>query len=242
MYENRIEKLVGLVLVVAIHVALLYVAMSYKLIPPPQEALTLMVNLIKPPPLPKEEPPPEPPKPTPTKEVKLIKKQKPIELPKPVPAPVLAVETPVIAPSDPVVLVQPPEPCPENTVPTKDPEKKAKTPCEPIPEPVVEAPPPKPAAPVQITGDMLQCSKKSEPNYPPVSRRMGEQGSVKLRLELDETGHITSAKVIESSGHTRLDNAGLATVKNWRCQAATRDGQPVRAVALQTFDFILEGN
>jgi protein TonB len=223
VYENRIEKLVGLVLVVAIHVALLYVAMSYKLIPPPQEALTLMVNLIKPPP-PKEEPPPEPPKPPPPKEVKLIKKQKPIELPKP--APVLVAEAPVVAPTEPVAPPPPPEPIQET----------------PPPEPVVEAPPPKPAAPVQITGDMLQCSQKSEPNYPPASRRMGEQGSVKLRLELDETGHITSAKVIESSGHTRLDNAGLATVKNWRCQAATRDGQPVRAVALQTFDFILEGN
>ena len=224
MYENRIEKLVGLVLVVAIHVALLYVAMSYKLIPPPQEALTLMVNLIKPPPPPKEEPPPEPPKPPPQQEVKLIKKQKPIELPKP--APVLVAEAPVVAPTEPVAPPSPPEPIQET----------------PPPEPVVEAPPPKPAAPVQITGDMLQCSQKSEPNYPPASRRVGEQGSVKLRLELDETGHITSAKVIESSGHTRLDNAGLATVKNWRCQAATRDGQPVRAVALQTFDFILEGN
>ena len=223
MYENRIEKLVGLMLVVAIHVALLYVAMSYKLIPPPQEALTLMVNLIKPPPK-EEPPPPEPPKPSPPKVVKLIKKQKPIELPKP--APVLVAEAPVVAPTEPVAPPSPPEPIQET----------------PPPEPVVEAPPPKPAAPVQITGDMLQCSQKSEPNYPPASRRMGEQGSVKLRLELDETGHITSAKVIESSGHTRLDNAGLATVKNWRCQAATRDGQPVRAVALQTFDFILEGN
>lgn len=225
MYEFRIEKLVGLVLVVAIHVALLYAAVSYKLIPPPQETLTLMVNLIKPPPPPKEEPPPpEPPKPPPPKEVKLIKKQKPIELPKP--APVLVAEAPVIAPTEPVAPPPPPEPIKEA----------------PAPEPVVEAPPPKPAAPAQITGDMLECSQKSQPNYPPASRRMGEQGSVKLRLELDETGRITSAKVVESSGHTRLDNAGLATVKNWRCQAATRDGQPVRAVALQTFDFILEGN
>ncbi len=225
MYENRIEKLVGLVLVAAIHVALLYAAVSYKLIPPPQETLTLMVNLIKPPPPPKEEPPPpEPPKPPPPKEVKLIKKQKPIELPKP--APVLVAEAPVVAPTEPVAPPPPPEPIKET----------------PPPEPVVEAPPPKPAAPVQLTGDMLQCSVKTEPKFPPASQRMGEQGSVKLRLELDETGHITSAKVIESSGHTRLDNAGLATVKNWRCQAATRDGQPVRAVALQTFDFILEGN
>ena len=150
-----------------------------------------MVNLINPPPKKEEPPPPEPPKPPPPKEVKLIKKQKPIELPKP--APVLVAEAPVVTPSEPVAPPPPPEPIKET----------------PPPESVVEAPPSKPAAPVQITGDMLQCSQKSEPNYPAASRRMGEQGSVKLRLELDETGHITSAKVIESSGHTRLDNACL---------------------------------
>jgi protein TonB len=30
-------------------------------------------------------------------------------------------------------------------------------------------------------------------------------------------------------------------VKTWRCRPAKRDGQPVRAVALQPFNFILEG-
>jgi protein TonB len=30
-------------------------------------------------------------------------------------------------------------------------------------------------------------------------------------------------------------------VKNWRCHPALRNGEPVRAVALQPFDFILKG-
>jgi protein TonB len=47
--------------------------------------------------------------------------------------------------------------------------------------------------------------------------------------------------VAESSGHKRLDDAGLAAIKNWHCNAAARDGKPVRAIALQPFDFILEG-
>ena len=222
--ENRLSKWVGLLFVLAIHGALLYAAMSYKLIPPPQEAITLMVNLINPPKK-EEPPPPEPPKPPPPKEVKLIKK--PIERPKPVPAPVLVAEAPVVTASEPVA---PPLPEPIKEAP------------QPEPEPVVEAPPSKPAAPVQLTGDMLECSQKSEPNYPPASRRTGEQGSVKLRLELDESGHITSVKVVESSGHARLDNAGMAVVENWKRRAATRDGAPVRAVSLQTFDFILGGN
>jgi protein TonB len=79
------------------------------------------------------------------------------------------------------------------------------------------------------------------PNYPAASRRLNEQGVVVLRVELDETGHITSARIETSSGYKRLDEAGLAIVKTWHCNAATREGKAVRAVALQPFDFILEG-
>jgi protein TonB len=75
-----------------------------------------------------------------------------------------------------------------------------------------------------------------------VSRRKGESGQVKLRVELDESGHVSSVKVAQSSGFKRLDDAGIAAVKSWQCNAAMRDGKPVRAVALQPFDFILEGN
>jgi protein TonB len=85
----------------------------------------------------------------------------------------------------------------------------------------------------------LGCPQRTSPDYPAISRRLGEQGQVKLKVELDETGRITSARVVESSGYKRLDEAGLAAVKNWRCNAAMRDGKAVRAVALQPFDFIL---
>lgn len=224
--ENRASKLVGMLFVIAIHLGLLYLAMSYKLIPPPQEALVMMVDLINPPK--KEEPPPpepEPPKPEPPKEVKLVK-EKPVK-PKPEPKPILAVEAPAEAPTEFVVEKQPePEPIKEEPAP------------EPAPEPVKE--PEKPAEPVRLDGNELECPRKSEPSYPAASRRMGEQGSVKLRLDLDESGNITSVKVVESSGHTRLDNAGMAAVKNWKCNAPTRDGKPARAIATQIFDFKLE--
>lgn len=226
--ENRTTKLVGLLLVLGIHIGLLYLAMSYKLIPPPQEALVMMVDLINPPK--KEEPPPEPepPKPEPPKEVKLVK-EKPVK-PKPEPKPILAVEAPVQAPTDYVVEKQP-EPDP---APVKD------EPPAPVAEAAPAEEPAKPAAPVHMSELSVGCSVRPEPNYPPASRRMGEQGQVKLRVELDESGKITNVKVIESSGSARLDNAGVATVKNWRCEAATRDGRPARAIATQVFDFKLE--
>ena len=74
-----------------------------------------------------------------------------------------------------------------------------------------------------------------------MSRRQSEQGHVVLRVELDETGRITSTRVAESSGFKRLDEAGLTVIKHWQCNAAKRNGVAVRGIAMQPFDFILEG-
>jgi protein TonB len=216
--EDKINKIVGLLLVLGLHGALLYVAMSYKLIPPPQEAVTLFVSMINPPPKKEEPPPPEPPKPPP-KKVELVK-QKPITPPQP--APILVAEAPVTSPIEPIAPPPPPQPIIETP-----------------PAPVIEESI-KPAQPVVMSSELsLACPNRSPPNYPAISRRLGEQGQVKLKVELDETGRVTSARVVESSGYKRLDDAGLAAVKSWRCNPATRDGKPVRAIALQPLDFIL---
>ena len=210
------SKLSGLAMVLALHGALLYAAMSYKLIPPPQETVTLFVNLINPPK--KVEPPPEPPKPPP-KKVTLVKPE-PVLQPKP--EPLLVSNAPVVAVNEPVAPPPPVVPAP------------------PAPESVVEAP--AKSATVTLSSDLsVSCPQRAMPNYPAASKRLNEQGLVVLRVELDETGHITSARVETSSGYKRLDEAGLAIVKTWHCNAATREGKAVRAVALQPFDFILEG-
>src|SRR3989338_11035335 len=94
-------KLFGLLFVLLLHGAGLYGLWSYRIIPTPDEAITLMVNLINPPP--PEQPKPEPPKPEPPKPPK----PRPIEPPKEHLH--LAVETPVILPDEPVTYV-PPEP------------------------------------------------------------------------------------------------------------------------------------
>lgn len=216
--EDKINKIVGLLLVLALHGALLYVAMSYKLIPPPQEAVTLFVSMINPPPKKVEPPPPEPPKPPP-KKVELVKEQPII---RPQPAPVLVAEAPVTSMTEPVAPPLPPQPIIETP-----------------PVPVIDEPA-KPAQPLVMSSELsLACPDRNPPNYPAISRRLGEQGQVKLKVELDETGRVTSARVAESSGYKRLDDAGLAAVKSWRCNPAIRDGKPVRAIALQPLDFIL---
>ena len=117
-------------------------------------------------------------------------------------------------------------------------------PVAPLPAPVITAPvEPKPAGPVTLGAELsVSCPERIAPNYPILSRRMGETGITVLRVELDEQGHVSSARVASGSGFARLDEAALAAVKSWRCNPAQRDGQPVRAVALQPFKFVLQGN
>ena len=147
-------------------------------------------------------------------------KPKPIE--KPQPRQIVA-ETRVIAPTD---YIAPPPP-----------EK-------PAPESVIQAPPmPLPPGPMALSSELsVACPERSAPAYPAQSRRFGETGVVVLRVELGESGNVALARVDRSSGYPRLDEAALAAVRTWRCTPATRNGHPVRAVALQPFNFILNGN
>lgn len=205
----NIERAAGLAFVLALHAAVLWGLWQHRLIPSPQEALTLFVNFIAPP-APEIIPPA--PKPQP----------KPIEKPKPRQ---IVAETPVVAPSDHVAPPPPPQPAPVIAPP----------------EPVAPAAPPLPLGPVTLAGELsVACPQRAAPGYPPTSRRLGEEGIVVLRVELDEQGKVCAARVSSSSGFARLDTAALDAVRTWQCNPAQRAGRPVRSVALQPFKFILQ--
>jgi len=117
----------------------------------------------------------------------------------------------------------------------------------PAPTPAISAPvepkPNAPVGPVTLGAELsVSCPERTAPNYPLLSRRMGETGITVLRVELDEQGQVAAARVATGSGFARLDDAALAAVKSWRCRPAQRNGMPVRAVALQPFKFVLQGN
>lgn len=100
-----------------------------------------------------------------------------------------------------------------------------------------------PSGPVTLSSELsVSCPDLRSPSYPALSRRLGEEGKLMLRVELDESGHISQASVVESSGYSRLDNAALSVVKTWRCRPAIRDGRAVPSVALQPFNFVIEGS
>lgn len=62
------------------------------------------------------------------------------------------------------------------------------------------------------------------PAYPRMSRRLGEQGTVVLRVFINTEGRAEQAEVRTSSGFGRLDEAALETVRRWRYVPGQRAG------------------
>lgn len=83
-------------------------------------------------------------------------------------------------------------------------------------------------------------SSHTVPPYPQLALRLGFQGSVRLRISVDEHGKIVGAVVETSSGHPDLDAAAISWVeKQWRYEPAMRDGHPVAATATAVVTFKL---
>jgi TonB family protein len=71
-----------------------------------------------------------------------------------------------------------------------------------------------------------------KPPYPPLSRRMGEQGRVVLRVHVTPEGAAGEVLLHASSGSPRLDESALATVRRWKFVPARRGAEPVAAWVL----------
>jgi protein TonB len=68
--------------------------------------------------------------------------------------------------------------------------------------------------------------KNPPPAYPRTSRRMGEQGTVIVRVFISSQGLPEKAEVRTSSGFARLDQAALEAVQRWRFVPGRRSGTP----------------
>lgn len=79
------------------------------------------------------------------------------------------------------------------------------------------------------------------PRYPPLARRMGQQGKVVLRVLVNPGGGPAQIVVRTSSGSDVLDEAALDAVKRWRFVPAKRGDQPIAAWVLVPITFTLQG-
>lgn len=63
--------------------------------------------------------------------------------------------------------------------------------------------------------------------YPPISRRLGEHGSVLLKFTVNVDGTVTNVALAKSSGYSRLDEAALRCASGWEYHPATQGGKPI---------------
>ena len=116
-------------------------------------------------------------------------------------------------------------------------------PAAPLAAPPVEikpAPPAPPAEPLVQPRFDADYLKNPAPNYPPLSRRMGEEGKVILRVLVNPQGSADSVEVRTSSGSQRLDDAAVNTVKHWKFIPAKHGDTAVQSAVLVPIIFKLD--
>ncbi|WP_119966848.1 energy transducer TonB [Simplicispira lacusdiani] len=210
--------------VVLLHVAALW-ALQTGLLRRAVEVIVpavLLTEYVSPPaPVTKAEPPPPAPAPKPQR----VQTKAPAPRPAPEPQPIADT-----TPSPNAIQVSPAksEPAPPAPITATGPET-----------PV--AAPPAPAAPkIELPSSNAAYLQNPAPAYPAISKRMGEQGKVVLRVYIDAEGLPQKIEINRSSGFDRLDRQAQDTVMRWKFVPGKRNGVPEAMWYLVPINFVLE--
>ncbi|MCE2745483.1 MAG: TonB family protein [Burkholderiales bacterium] len=187
-----------------------------------------VVGILVPPQAEPAPPPPKPMAPPPKAEPKPVVKPEP----KPTAEPTRKPTPRPLDKPEPVREVAP-EPAPQSTpVATAPPSP---------PSPPVQQAAPAPEAPAPVTPPRTDAAHLNNPapQYPALSRRLGEQGRVMLDVYILTDGSVGEIKLNRSSGFPRLDNAALQAVKTWKYVPAKRGDKPIPFWYVQPVSFVL---
>jgi protein TonB len=181
----------------------------------------------------------EEPEPAPVLSVSfLTSAPEPVTPPEPLP-PAPSPPKPVIQPKPkPLVTAAPkPEPSPDAFEVPPPPAEPDTSPAEPIAaySPAAEADP-GPAEPEPPRFDMAYLDNPA-PAYPPMSHKLGEEGTVLLRVLVSASGAAKTVEIERSSGYGRLDDAAQRAVRKWRFVPAKRGTEAVEGWALVPINF-----
>ena len=97
-------------------------------------------------------------------------------------------------------------------------------------------------APVAVSAPRFDAAYLSNPvpEYPRLSRRMGEEGRVMLRVHVGADGKPLEVTIAKSSGYARLDEIARETVlRSWRFVPARQGEQAVAGTVRVPIDFSL---
>jgi periplasmic protein TonB len=258
--DKASAKLGGIAVAIALHA--LAIALLLQLEPlrsAPTQPTPIMVRLVAPAPklaLSEESSKPRPvqppavrPKPVPKPVVRPVPKPvvRPAPKPKRAPKPMVRpVPRPAVIPTpQPSVMTAPPEAPSSIAAPAPLPAPVLEAPPEPVaaapaappaPPPIPATPTPAPIRPPSFNADYLN---NPAPRYPALSRRMGEEGKVLLRVFVNEEGLPAQVQIQSSSGSSRLDSTALEAVKQWKFVPAHRGAEPVAAWVIVPISFSL---
>ena len=152
-------------------------------------------------------------------ETKMIEEAPKQDEPPPPPPPKIETPPPFVPPPEIDIAIAPDAP-PTNAIQQTTTER-------PVAPPVIA---PQAPAPVPRTAPRSDSRRPlTQPEYPPSSRRAGEAGTVILEVLVLENGRVGDARVKQSSGFPRLDEAAVREVKrSWRLVPGTENGKPVQ--------------
>ena len=149
-------------------------------------------------------------------------------------------------------VIDTPQPQPKQVTPPPSPPMQKTIPTEQTPEPVIQIAPDPNAQSIQVQPQQqpVQASDSSAsgmtsthttPPYPPVARRLGQQGTVILSIAVAPDGTVSAAQVAKSSGVPELDQTAIAWVKaHWRYKPATQGGVAVPSTTQAAVKFDLK--
>jgi protein TonB len=152
-------------------------------------------------------------------ETKMIEEAPKQDEPPPPPPPKIETPPPFVPPPE-IDIAIAPDAAPTNAIQQTTNER-------PVSPPPIATPAP---APVPRTAPRSDSRRPlTQPEYPPSSRRAGEAGTVILEVLVLENGRVGDARVKQSSGFPRLDEAAVREVKrSWRLVPGTENGKPVQ--------------
>jgi protein TonB len=180
-----------------------------------REVSPLIVDFIAP------EAPPEPAPPPPVRP--------PLPAPRPAPAPVItAAPTPTPAPASFVVPAPEPVPAPAPAVVLAP------------PAPPAPVPPPAPPAPKLLPATAVRYLEPPAIEVPMASRRLGESGTVLLRVVVDTAGLPRQVTLHKSSGHARLDEQAMGAMRQARFKPQTENGLPIEWIVIAPLQYEIE--
>ena len=219
--------------VLTLHAAVLaaFMLQHHQTVKTEMTAQPLSVRWIAPEPVVKPEPPVPQPQPEPEPE--------PVVEPEPLPPPKVEHPSPIKIKPKPVVKKKPvirqpvqkkiEKPVTQPAVPENTLAKLAPAKAAPAPQNL----------PVEQPKFNAAYLSNPAPQYPRRSRLLEEEGIVKLKVHVSADGKALSVVIQQSSSFSRLDDAALAAVKNWRFVPAKRGNESIDGWVIVPVSFTL---